>query len=55
MPNRFHKVDTGVTVVTDPMVVFHTALKNVTPVLGTKSVKRGGKTFQVKESPLPPP
>ncbi|KAI8492659.1 28S ribosomal protein S7, mitochondrial [Branchiostoma belcheri] len=31
----------------NPVRIFHSAIENCTPVVGVKSVKRGGKTYQV--------
>ena len=33
----------------DPMVVFHEAVKNVTPVMGTSIVRRSGRTYKVQQ------
>jgi len=38
---------------TDPLVVFHKAVENCKPVLGTQTMKKTGKNFQVPY-PLPP-
>ncbi|XP_003386012.2 PREDICTED: 28S ribosomal protein S7, mitochondrial-like [Amphimedon queenslandica] len=32
---------------TDPLVIFHEALKNITPLVGTTGVRKGGKVYQV--------
>ncbi len=34
----------------DPMLVFHTAVNNVMPTLGTRPVKKGGRTYQVSRA-----
>lgn len=34
-------------VVVDPMAIFHKALENCMPVLGTSGVRRGGKLYHV--------
>ena len=31
----------------DPLVVFHKALENSKPIIGTTSIRRGGKLYQV--------
>lgn len=38
---------------TDPLVIFHKAVENSKPVLGTQTMKKTGKNFQVPY-PLPP-
>ena len=37
----------GEVVVVDPLVVFHQAVENAKPLLGTSSVKKGGKIYLV--------
>ncbi len=34
-------------VVTDPLAIFHQALENSQPIMGTIGVRRGGKLYQV--------
>ncbi|XP_064383519.1 small ribosomal subunit protein uS7-like [Halichondria panicea] len=46
------KAGTGTEVMVDPLTVFHQALENSKPIMGTIGVRRGGKLYQVPY-PLP--
>ena len=41
------KAGTGTEVMVDPLTVFHQALENSKPIMGTIGVRRGGKLYQV--------
>ena len=32
----------------DPLVIFHKAVENCKPIMGTTTVKRGGKRYHVR-------
>ena len=36
--------------VLDPLEVFHIAVRNATPTMGTTGVRRGGRLYQVRDS-----